>query len=334
LTNAEAYCRTQLDQHADRPELLALYTQLVRRHERHDLARRGRHRPITRRYFERPRWNGATLEGRTILLWMDATIPEAICSIRFVDQVKLCGGTIIVEADRDLLPLFQQVNGVDRVLARHMPLPRFDVHTPLSLLPDIFERHLETVPPRVPYLQADARLVEIWHRRLAGSTNVRVGLVWDERDGFADSDASVLSLDTLSALSEVDDITFISLQRGGAAADVVVGPAQPRVERILHESSSLSDIAAIMQNLSLVIVVEGSVAHLAVALGIPVWILLPDAADSQRRLKGDRSLWYPTARIFRQTRRDSWADVLENVRAELQAFTVRLRQDAPVRRDA
>ena len=134
--------------------------------------------PSSKRSFSQPLWDGSSLAGRTILLHAEQGLGDTIQFIRYAPLVKSSGGTVILECQPALLRLLQSCAGVDRLLAKGSSLPHFDVHAPLLSLPGILETTLSTIPAEVPYLFADANLVEHWRQELSHMRGFKIGIAW------------------------------------------------------------------------------------------------------------------------------------------------------------
>jgi len=194
-------------------------------------------------------------------------------------------------------------------------LPPFDLHCPLLSLPRAFGTLLASVPAEIPYLTADPHRVAAWQARLADIEGPRIGLVWGGNPAQSDDRRRSIPLAALAPFATVPGITFVSLQKGRREAP----PDGLRLIDWTDDLHDYDDTAALIAALDLVIGVDTGVAHLAGALGRPVWIMnrfepyfawLTDRSDSP---------WYPSLRQFRQTRRGEWGDVIESVRAALAA---------------
>jgi hypothetical protein len=212
--------------------------------------------------------------------------------------------------------------GVTEVISKGSPLPDFDYQCPLLSLPLAFGTRLETIPSPTPYLQAPEQISKAWQVRLGPKTRPRIGLVWSGNPAHRDDQNRSIALQSLSPLLD-SGATFVSLQKDIRDADAAV--LRERND-ILHFGDALkdfSDTAALISNLDLVISVDTSVAHLAGALGKPVWVLLTYVPDWRWLLDRDDSPWYPTARLFRQSESRTWGDVIARVRADLLEFVER-----------
>lgn len=269
-----------------------------------------------------PRWQGEGPQGRSLLIGPEAGLGDMIQFSRYVPVLKEQGAVRIgIICPPSLKRLFLTLPGIDAVVATGEPVPDlgWDAWTlPLSL-PRLCGTRLESIPAPIPYLRAEAGLVQAWRSRL-GAAGLRVGLAWKGNPKFEnDRDRSLPSLDTLGPLAAIEGIQFVSLQVGAGEAG-----RPPRGMDLFDPSpwiGDFADTAALIANLDLVISVDTAVAHLAGALGKPCWVLLPHFKTDWRWLL-DRtdSPWYPgVLRLFRQTTRGGWGPVIEAVAAALAA---------------
>lgn len=275
---------------------------------------------LTGRNFTQPLWLGQeSIAGKTILLHADEGLGDVIQFVRYVPMVAALGARVILEVPGALHSLLSGMSGVSQDLPRGFPaMPAFDVHCPLSSLPLAFRTRLETIPAPVAYLPAVHQASrEEWQSRLGAHDRFRVGLVWSGNSGHLNDHNRSMALEMLSPLLDLD-ATFVSLQKEPRDRDKVF--LRERTD-ILDVSEHLTDFvatAALVSCLDLVITVDTSVAHLAGALGRPVWIMLPFAPDYRWLLDRDDSPWYPTVRLFRQTETRNYAIVVDRIRAALQ----------------
>ena len=272
------------------------------------------------RPFTQPLWLGdSPLAGKTILLHNDEGFGDAIQFARYVPMVAALGARVILEVNEALRALLSEVPGVSQCLAKSTAgLPDFDFHCPLASLPLAFRTRVETIPSAESYLPAptDARR-QPWESRLGPRDRPRVGLVWSGNPDHKNDRNRSLALSALSPILDLD-VTFVSLQKNVRPEDKVTLREIGSVRDIEEHLLDFTDTAALVSCVDLVISVDTSVAHLAGALGCPVWILLPYSPEWRWLLDRDDSPWYPSARLFRQTETRQWPGVLARVRAELQ----------------
>ena len=206
------------------------------------------------------------------------------------------------------------------------PLPAFDLHCPLSSLPLALKTRLDNIPSAISYLPlpAEAR-VRAWEARLGSHDKLRVGLVWSGNPAHGNDRNRSIPLRRLSRILDVD-ATFVSLQKNPKASDQATLLEHTDIIDLTADLGDFSDTAALVSCLDLVITVDTSVAHLSAALGRPTWILLPYTPYYRWLLDRDDSLWYPTARLFRQSATRDYAEVLDRVRDELAALVAEKRR--------
>lgn len=268
-----------------------------------------------RRSLGRPLWLGEyPLARKTILLHAEQGLGDTIQFVRYAPLVARMGATVILEVQPELKELLGSVEGVSAVVARGDPLPAFDVHCPLASLPLAFRTEPATVPAAIPYLAASEDWIAKW-RGLESMPTPRVALAWSGRPTHANDRNRSIPLASLAPLA-ASPAGFISIQRDLREADATVLPNLP-IRHVGNHLESFTDTAAVLALCDLVITVDTSVAHLAAAMGRPTWILLPFSPDWRWTLDGERSPWYPSARLFRQPAPGDWGSVIASVKAEL-----------------
>ena len=269
-----------------------------------------------RRDFPQPRWDGSDLDGRSILLHAEQGLGDTVQFVRYAPLVHARGGRVILECDPLLTALMGTAKGIDRVVARRETPTGFDTHAPLLSLPRLFGTTLETIPAGTPYLAADPRAVAAWRARIRDDGRLKVGLVWAGSPAHRNDRNRSVPVRLLAPLTETDNARFFGLQVGERAADLR-GLAAGAVKDLSPLMSDFSESAAAISHLDLVVTVDTGTAHLAGALGKPVWVLLPFVPDWRWLLDRDDSPWYPTMRLFRQRRAGDWKEVIARVRDAL-----------------
>lgn len=270
------------------------------------------------RDFQRPRWNGEPLAGKTVLMDAEQGSGDTIQFVRYASFIRERGGRAVVGCPPELLRLVKSHPDV-QAAGSAAPLPPFDLHLPMMSFPLVAQTRLETIPRRVPYLFAEPADVAAWQSRLAGSPGLKVGLVWAGSPGHRDDRRRSMALASLAPLWRAPGVTFFSLQKGPAAAEIAAHPSLPMID-FTADLRDFADTAALVTNLDLVISVDTAVAHLAGALAKPIWMLLPFKLDWRWLTVRHDSPWYPTARLFRQPGIGQWEPV---VRAALEALAKR-----------
>jgi len=267
------------------------------------------------RHTDIPIWDGAPLEGRTILLHAEQGFGDAIQFARYVPLVAQFGGAVLIECHPPLVNLMQGIEGVKSVFPFGAPLPPFDCQAPLLSLPHIFGTTLETVPSQFPYISVSAEYRNKWAGLVSSyPSKLRVGLVWAGKS-YPDPLRSCWLAD-LAPLA-TGKATFFSLQLGEGAAQTSSPPLGMQICDLTGQIQDFADTAALIEQLDLVISIDTAVAHLAGAMGRPVYLMLPFAPDWRWLLGRTDSPWYPTMRIFRQQHPGEWSEVIVRLQSAL-----------------
>ncbi len=269
------------------------------------------------RDFAQPQWRGEDLRGKTILLHAEQGFGDTIQFVRYLPMVAGLGGKIILEVPDSLMPLLGAVEGVAALVSRADALPGFDLHCPLLSLPLAFGTTLTTIPAPAQYLRVPTERIEKWRARLTGAAAPRIGLVWSGKPTHMNDHNRSIALARLAPLLAVPGCQFVSLQREYREADLATLDNFPALLRLEHELADFADTAAAVAQLDLVIAVDSAVAHLAGAMGKPVWILLPRVPDWRWMLDREDTPWYPSARLFRQPAIDDWDSAIARLAGEL-----------------
>jgi hypothetical protein len=227
----------------------------------------------------------------------------------------------VLEVQPQLKALLGQIEGVCAVAARGEPLPSFDVHCPLGSLPLVLKTEPATIPAEVPYLRADDARIAKWRPRLEALGRPRIAVAWSGNVQHMNDRNRSIPLSALAPLWSVGSVRFLAVQRDLRSGDAELLSDEPRVAQIGTELDDFADTAAVLALVDLVITVDTSVAHLAGAMGRPVWILVPFSPDWRWTLSGEGSRWYATARLFRQPSLGDWDSVIDRLRGELQGFS-------------
>ena len=272
------------------------------------------------------RWDGTQpLDGKSILLWAEPGLGETVQFCRFAKPIAELGAHVLLmvlrggEA-RALDPVMQGVEGIGRVLRADELAPKTDYHCPLRSLPLALRTDLGNLPAARQYLHADPARVAAWGARLGPRRLPRIGLVWSGGPGNHNDHNRSIPLPRFMQLVH-GPFEFVCLQKEVREADKVVLEQRPDIRRFCDDLTDFGETAALIQHLDMVISVDTSVAHLAAALGRPVWILLTFAADWRWLLDRTDTPWYPTARLFRQKTLGDWEGVFAAVQRALTATT-------------
>ncbi len=267
-----------------------------------------------KRNFARPLWLGSSdITGKTILLHAEQGFGDTIQFCRYAPLVAERGGRVILEVQSPLHELMSALPGVAQIVSSGETLPDADFHCPLLSLP----LAVGTIPSELPYLRASHSAVMRWDDRLRSGTRPRIGLAWSGAPTHKnDHNRSIALGSFLPSLTDIE-ATFISLQRDVRANDLAVLQGRTDILHFGEELKNFADTAALISNLDLIISVDTSVAHLAGALGKPVWVLLSFIPDWRWLLDREDSPWYPTVRLFRQDDSRGWDGVIARIHAAL-----------------
>src|SRR5271166_368583 len=268
--------------------------------------------------FHPPLWDGSPLDGRTILVHAEQGLGDTLQFIRYAPLVHQRGGRVILVCQPPLIGLLTRSPGVERLVAQGEALPEYDVHVPLMSLPGLLGTTLESVPADVPYLDAEPQLVEAWRHRLGSYPGFKVGIVWQGNPNFRLDRLRSTLLTQFAPLARVPVVHLFSLQKGPGAEQLAAVTDRFPVTDLGRRLDDFMDTAAVLKNLDLVISVDTAIAHLAGALGIPVWVALPFVPDWRWLMDREDSPWYPSMRLFRQTRPGQWEDVFHHIAEALQ----------------
>jgi len=267
--------------------------------------------------FARPPWTGKEpLAGRRILLRSEQGFGDTIQFCRYAKDVAALGAQVILEAPEPLRALLDSLEGISEIADKGKGPPEHDCQCPLLSLPRAFGTRLDTIPAGIPYLFSDPARVAAWRDMLGPKDRLRVGLAWSgNASQVNDHNRSIALRDLLPLL--VGEVDWLSLHKEVRDGDRDLLASRTDLRHFGDKQEDFSDAAAIIELCDLVVSVDTSLAHLAGAMGKPVWILLPFVPDWRWMLDRDDSPWYPTARLFRQPGTGDWASVIDAVRKAL-----------------
>lgn len=276
----------------------------------------------SRNVLDVPLWEGEPLEGKSILLFAEQGLGDVIQFVRFAPLLKQRGaGCVVLECQKTLVPLLSSAEGVDQIVARGDALPPLDVQLPLMSAPFRLAVSVDDVPWTGPYLSADAQLAERWRDVLAEIPGLRIGISWQGNPKYPHDRVRSIPLACYAPLADRPSTQLISLQHGLGTEQIeqVADRFSVRVlgDEIDRHAGPFMDTAAILTGLDLVVTSDTSVAHLAGALGVPVWLALPVSCDWRWMFQREDCPWYPTMRLFRQRERDDWDDVFARIATDL-----------------
>lgn len=282
------------------------------------------------RTFPEPRWNGERFDGKRLLLWPEQGMGDQLQFSRFIPRVKALGGTVIIGCSSGLVPLFKaNFPDADEVVVVGEPFAPVDLQLPLMSIPRVLGLGDSLDAECVPYLRADGSASE----QLSGALPIlpasakqalRVGIAWAGQPKHLNDRNRSLTLETLRPLVEVGGVEWYSLQKGDAAEAQLapfnalsLSQSLPPVTPLGPLFSDFNDTAHAVSRLDVVITVDTSVAHLAGAMGAPVWLMIPFVPDWRWQVNRKDSPWYPSARLFRQEHAGEWNTVISQMAKEL-----------------
>ncbi len=267
------------------------------------------------RVFRQPRWRGEPLEGRRILLHAEQGLGDTIQFCRFATLVTARGGFPILQVQEPVERLIQSLeivrNGYAKVARLGAPVADFELECPLLSLPAVFATEVDTIPWTGPYLAANREISNASPNRIESNKRLRVGLAWAGNPRYKADRQRSMALPTLLPLLRIPEVDFVSLQKGPAAEQIADLPADIALLDGSSRDTDLADTAVTIDTLDLVVTTDTCIAHLAAAMGKPVWILLPHLADWRWMEYPETTPWYPSARLLRQASAGDWSGPID-----------------------
>lgn len=272
--------------------------------------------------FSCPLWrNDAPLEGKRLLICTEQGLGDSLHFVRYIELVaRLSPGALYFAVPSELRPLFEGLPGVSRLLSPGDIYPEFDYYCPLMSLPFAFKTELETIPAKAPYLHAPSALAAQWAEKLKDIRAPRIGIAWSGNPKYVSDFNRTIDFKAMRPYLDATNLHFFSLQKNVRAEDAEFLSNAGNITDLAPHLNNFADTAAIVANLDLIISADTSVAHLAGALGKPVWIMIPFTPDSRWLTNRTDSPWYPTARLFRQPRARDWQSVFRALQQALESL--------------
>ncbi len=267
-----------------------------------------KHFAAIRRDWAAPQWRGQAFDGKTLLVHAEQGFGDCLQFARYLPLAAERGGRVVVECAEPLVELMERVDGVSEVAAAGAGMPPHDLQVPMMSLPGVFATDFSNMPAAVPYLSVPETAAGKW-KDAVGGNGLQVGIAWKGSPKHKRNLWRSPGLGALAPLLEVEGVRFHSLQVEGGADDLAAMGLADAVADPTPGFESFADTATVVDRLDLVVSPDTAVAHLAGALGRPVWLMLPHAADD--------SPWYPTMRLFRQRRHGDWAGVVARIKESL-----------------
>jgi tetratricopeptide (TPR) repeat protein len=274
-----------------------------------------------RHNYSGPVWDGKEASGKTLLLYAEQGLGDAVQFARFATLAARSAARVVIHAPDALCTLLASVSGVSATVSSAVPTPSYDAHLALMSLPRVFDTNLNSIPADMPYINVPQPQRREARERLAPyADRLKVGVAWAGSRAHANDRNRSCPLATLAMLFDIPGVAWFSLQHGEAAAQIAAMSKAANIAPLAADSA-LVDTAALIAELDLIVSVDTSVVHLAGALARPCWVLLPFAPDWRWLLHRDDTPWYPTLRLFRQPTPRDWASVVIRVASELRALS-------------
>lgn len=266
----------------------------------------------------KPRWDGSPPDGKRILVHFEQGIGDSFQFVRYFSKLKQLGATVYFEGQKPIGPILARTPGLDAFIRGGTdPRPEFDLHVPLLSLPGIFKTTLDDVPCTVPYILAKPELEALWRDKLSRPTEkIRIAIGWQGNPEYRGDRQRSIPLKHFRWIADVPNVELISIQRGFGTEQIK--ECEPlfsvtTFEGLDDTSGAFMDTAAIMKNVDLVVTSDTAITHLAGAMGVPVWVVIPTACDWRWMSHREDSPWYPTMRLFRQATAGNWDEVFKRV---------------------
>ena len=273
-----------------------------------------------KRNFKRPLWDGTSLSSKSILIYAEQGFGDSIQFVRYIDLFPDTA-TIIVACQPELKSLLKSIERIDTLVTKGEDIPNFDFHAPIVSLPHIFGTVLETIPAKIPYLYPDKN--PDFSFLSDDERDLKVGIAWAGSPTHINDRNRSISLNNFKCLLDIKGCEFFSLQVGEHHRDIKQCGYSRIIKDLGKQFTNFHHTASVILQLDLVISVDTAVAHLAGALGKPVWTLLPFIPDWRWMLNRSDSPWYPSMTLFRQRKRGDWHSVFQEIRLTLTQYSQR-----------
>ena len=265
-------------------------------------------------------WDGSPINGKSILVYTEQGVGDSIQFVRYLPMIKAQGGKVIFECQKSLLRLLENYPGIDRIIEKSsntVPEVQLDFHIPLLSLPGIFGTNPDSIPQVSSYISPDPLLTSQWRTKFEHDNNLKIGIVWAGNPEHINDRNRSCTLNDFVHLTSIQGLTLYSLQQELTSSKTNNEPEDFNIVNLGNELNDFADTASVIDNLDLVITVDTAVAHLAGAIGKPVWTLLSFVPDWRWMLNREDSPWYPSMRLFRQAELNDWAGVFNQVKKAL-----------------
>jgi tetratricopeptide (TPR) repeat protein len=282
------------------------------------------------RRYKQPMWKGSNLTGKTLLIWSEQGLGDTFEFVRYAQVAKQNGAQKVIVATQDAAyNIIKLCPYIDQVIRFDEQPPAYDYHIPMLSMPHYTKTQFDTVPHEIPYLYADTSLIEEWKEILSDDPNFKIGICWQGNPNYttqnsrATAATKFMTVSDFLPLMDIPGVSVYSLQKttGTDQLDHITEDVSLITFEGDFDTSKgrFMDTAAVIKNMDLVITIDTSICHLAAGLGVPTWNLLPLTPDWRWMLDCDNTPWYPNMRLFRQSNRGNWTEVMDAVVTELKA---------------
>lgn len=269
------------------------------------------------------RWSGESIANKRLLLVGEQGLGDQIQFIRYAKLLSDAGAVVDTCCDKPLQNIFERVDGAERVFSSPPPNGH-DFWTPMLSVPRFLNKTANHIPCDIPYINASSESSEKWaaHFTDTSKSELKIGIAWAGNRQFKNDIHRSIRLKTLIPLVNAVQATWVAVQKDWHDEDVAVALNDFKMFDPSQRLQNFDDTAGLVEHLDLVISVDTSVAHLAGAMGKPIWIMLPVNSDWRWQLNRTDSPWYPTARLFRQTTLGQWDNVIDEIVGELKSIKI------------
>ena len=271
--------------------------------------------------FSQPAWDGGPIGGKRILLYPEQGLGDVLLFVRFARELKRRGATVLVLCQALLKDLLGTVDFIDGIVAEGEPLPEFDLHASMVSLPHLCRVDFASLP-REPYLRAPAdSRIKLGHIEKA---KLRVGIYWAGMPGKPQDRQRSVPFAHFMELAGDPELLVFGLQGGVHQKDIQQAGAGGLIHDVGRGIFDFAEAATALSQLDLLISIDAPIAHLAAAMGLKTWVLVPSTVDWRWQLGGTRAPWYPTARLFRQPKVGDWDSVFTVIRNEVELLKLQM----------
>ena len=263
-----------------------------------------------------PKWDGANLKNKTLLIICEQGIGDSVQFIRYVKKIKKNKSNIFLLIKKNLISLFEHIDEVDKIFIDENDIPFIDFYISLMSLPFIFRNEID-VPPPYNFFKYNSKLDKYWKLKLNKNKKIKIGLVWQGSKTHAKDYKRSITLRKFEPLLKLQNFEFISLQKGFGREQIKLNKLEKVVIDFFESIESFQDTLSIINNLDLVITVDTAIAHIAATMNKKTWIIISHVPDFRWGLKNEKTIWYDNVKLYRQKEINNWDSVINDVEKDL-----------------